>query len=213
MREEELFAAYGRPRPATLILPDERVTYRPGDVGAELVPKLPETRDAIASRFWACVVKLPGERSCWVWRGRRSRGGYGLFSVGNKLVQAHRFSYEMVNGELGPLLACHDCDNPPCVRPDHLWPGTHADNMRDMRQKGRGRKAGGARYMTLREREFRARRRDAIARSIPYVEPVHPQPVHMASERGEAAYPQPRDALMMTVDSVENDGEKDGSST
>lgn len=89
-------------------------------------------------RFWAKVMKGP---RCWLWSASRSRAGYGKFGAGGRfgLTSAHRFSWELHHGPIPPgMCICHRCDNPPCVRPDHLFLGTLADNNADMKAKGRG---------------------------------------------------------------------------
>ena len=99
----------------------------------------PETR----CRFWSKVRKGDG---CWEWAGCRSKG-YGKIALGlesglpkgKRVVKAHRVSWLIHFGPIPDgLFVCHRCDNPPCVRPDHLYLGTCADNSRDMIRKGRG---------------------------------------------------------------------------
>lgn len=93
--------------------------------------------------FWAKVEKTEG---CWLWTGARFQRGagptrvltYGQFYYGNHLGPAHRFAWEVTHGPIPDgLLVCHHCDVMHCVRPEHLFLGTHADNSHDMVLKGR----------------------------------------------------------------------------
>jgi hypothetical protein len=87
-------------------------------------------------RFWQRVDRS-GE--CWEWRGQRQRQGYGQVGWAGKRYSAHRFAWLLVNGPIPDgLLVCHRCDTPSCVRPDHLFLGTTAENARDRENKGRG---------------------------------------------------------------------------
>jgi len=88
-------------------------------------------------RFWPRVIKTD---TCWIWNGAKTPFGYGRLGVGEGWVMAHRFSWELANGPIPEgLFILHHCDNPPCVRPDHLFVGTLRDNTRDMTSKGRNR--------------------------------------------------------------------------
>lgn len=75
---------------------------------------------------------------CHIWTGPRDRCGYGRFYALGKKFTAHRFAWERKNGAIASgICACHRCDTPACVNPDHLFLGTHQDNVDDMMAKGR----------------------------------------------------------------------------
>lgn len=111
-----------------------------------------ELRASVRERFYRLVdksgpipVACPERGPCWTWtgcRGKRADGAlsYGRTSVQKRSILAHRLSWEMDRGEIASgLVVCHHCDNPGCVRPEHLFLGTQAQNLEDMRAKGRGR--------------------------------------------------------------------------
>lgn len=89
----------------------------------------------VDDRFWSKVDKS-GE--CWTWTASTNPKGYGWFGYGGKLQLAHRVSWQLAYGPIiGELNVLHSCDNPPCVRPDHLFLGTNGDNNADRHAKGR----------------------------------------------------------------------------
>jgi excisionase family DNA binding protein len=95
------------------------------------------TSDTLEERFWSMVKKGDG---CWEWQGPRRGTGYGTITVDGKARGAHRVSFMLAYGDiLGSVQIMHKCDNPPCVRPDHLSIGTAQDNSRDKVAKGRQR--------------------------------------------------------------------------
>ena len=91
--------------------------------------------NVLVDAFWDSVEKGPG---CWEWQGTRQPRGYGYFSVGTRWLLAHRAAYAMTHGPVpAELVVRHKCDNPRCVRPDHLELGTVADNVADRERRGR----------------------------------------------------------------------------
>lgn len=88
---------------------------------------------------WAAYVPDRGE-GCWEWSGFRDPNGYGRLNIGNVPKLAHRISWELHRGEITSAdHILHRCDNPSCVRPEHLFKGDHALNMADKMAKKRHR--------------------------------------------------------------------------
>lgn len=102
-------------------------------------PKIP-----IEERFWKKVEKQTTVTSghvstpCWLWTGGKDKQGYGRVWLNGKLVTAHHVSLNLACiGIPEGLLACHHCDNPSCVNPEHIFFGDHSDNGKDAQRKGR----------------------------------------------------------------------------
>lgn len=81
----------------------------------------------------------PEHPGCWVWSGSKDKDGYGSVRWKGKTYRAHRLTFMLANPDvrIHRLVLMHECDNPKCVRPDHLVPGTQAENVADMIEKGR----------------------------------------------------------------------------
>ena len=89
---------------------------------------------ALIMNGWSVTSK-----GCWEWSGKRDKDGYGCIKRQNKDHRAHRVAYTTWVGPIPTGLQLrHRCDNPPCINPDHLEPGTAKQNVADMNQRGRG---------------------------------------------------------------------------
>ncbi len=109
----------------------------------------------VGQRLWTKVV--PNEHGCLIWQGGTAKG-YGKIWFDGKLWSAHRLAYRLTYGDIPEEIeVCHNCpggDNPACCNPEHLFLGSHLDNLKDASRKGRMRGPGGK---TVGEKNGRAK--------------------------------------------------------
>lgn len=118
----------------------------------------------IEDRFWSKVQKGPG---CWLWRSAND-GRYGSFYYMRRVVKAHRMSWLLTYGAIPHgREVCHHCDVPACVRPEHLYIGTHGQNMRDAFARNRIDNAKKGRTWSARLRREPKLRRTVLANLHP----------------------------------------------
>ena len=80
----------------------------------------------------------PKPNGCIEWNNAKNAAGYGVIRINHKNYLVHRFLYQLTHGKIDDnLLVCHECDNPPCANPEHLFLGTHKENTDDMLEKER----------------------------------------------------------------------------
>ncbi len=98
------------------------------------IPKLtPELSEKQKKAFFSKIRK---DKKCWNWIGHMGRNGYGIVSLNSKSYKAHRVSLFLHKNENKRDLVLHSCNNPSCVKPEHLRYGTHIDNSKDCIKSG-----------------------------------------------------------------------------
>ncbi len=86
----------------------------------------------------AFFEKIRRTETCWYWEGSKNPKGYGLIGPQYPTRRAHRYMYILTQGAIPEgFMVLHTCDNPSCVKPEHLKVGTAQDNTDDMIRKGR----------------------------------------------------------------------------
>lgn len=100
---------------------------------------------SVIDKFNSAIMPVT-ECGCWIWMGACSGRGYGSIRIGQKTERAHRLAWELFKGPIEDgLHVLHRCDITYCVNPDHLFLGSHQDNMIDKEKKDRGNHASGRR--------------------------------------------------------------------
>jgi hypothetical protein len=109
-------------------------------------PRLPRICRPLKDRFDEKWIPEPFS-GCWLWTAAWNPQGYGQFTMPKRPQLAHRMAWTFYKGEIPTgVHVLHKCDTPACVNPDHLFLGSHQDNMTDAYRKGRvaiGQKVGG----------------------------------------------------------------------
>jgi hypothetical protein len=91
----------------------------------------------LRERLELLADKSGGPEACWPWGGTIGEGGYGFMMVHTEQRPAHVWALIAEGHDMTGLFGLHECDNPPCVNPAHLKPGTNAQNMADKVKRGR----------------------------------------------------------------------------
>lgn len=126
-------------KPSARHLRQHRHTCRSCETAMERVRKGTKPREYLNRDNLLLRCSPVPVTGCWLWTGAWNGEGYGLF---RHTKRVHRFSYELHHGPIPDgLFVCHRCHVPACVNPDHLYAGTHTQNMLDRRGRPRRQRA------------------------------------------------------------------------
>jgi DNA-binding CsgD family transcriptional regulator len=125
---------------------EDLATYRAAAQAARALGPWYLGQEPVEVRLWGRVTVT--ESGCWEFDKTRSTASpYGSIQYSRQCFMAHRLAWMLTHGvtlapcAAGPTatdtLVLHRCDNPPCINPAHLFLGTHLDNRRDCKAKGR----------------------------------------------------------------------------
>ena len=121
---------------------------------------------------------------CWTWSGAKNRAGYGTIKISGHSLLAHRISWTLEKGEIPPaLFVLHKCDNPSCVRVDHLFLGTYKDNAQDKVSKGRCNAATGEKHGSKTHPE-------CVLNGEKHPAKLHPERMARGDRNGARLYPE-----------------------
>lgn len=96
-----------------------------------------ESSVSIEQRLWSKVQK-EGPNECWEWQAGKNKLGYGQIKIDYNTYPAHKIAYQLTFGPVPKnLFVCHECDNPGCCNPNHLFLGTPKQNTQDSIRKDR----------------------------------------------------------------------------
>jgi len=133
-------------------------------------------------RFWSKIDKQPGlgpKGDCWHWMAARTKFGHGVFTEPpRRYIQSHRFMWKLKHGSIPEgAHILHRCDNPRCVKPDHLFIGDAIENMKDRMRKGR--------YATGKN-AWSPNNLDKVARGERHGSRTHPEKVARGERNGNS---------------------------
>lgn len=112
-------------------------------------------------------VVINDKTGCWEWTGYSHRSGHGSIRVDGKAVPVYRYVYEFYRGKIPDgMFACHKCDNPSCVNPEHIFIGTPRENSQDAARKGRMERGNKRWCSKLTEQDIRSIRADGRAQRV-----------------------------------------------
>lgn len=139
----------GMHRQTVLDIASRRTHKYVPDQPAEIIPALRMPYVRTTHRYMPLAERLERRsvktENCWLWMGHLNESGYGQINIDGKFPLTHRVSWELHKGSIPDgMQVLHKCDVRRCWNPEHLFLGTHMDNMRDMISKGRHRFGGRA---------------------------------------------------------------------